>query len=1224
MRFGQRCLGATLSLVLAFAPQSSFADDGAELFKALLKVGQDGDPVASVNAMYEASEVAITLPWTADGLLNAGPALELYQKTLTSLATRKKGRRARPWVAGEAAIMAARLVTASGLPSGEVAAHRAELLAHAGFLSEGLVLGPFASADVGPVPLLDREHAGRFGPIAPRPFAGGMTPDGPPLKDWLPGVGDVHAWVYYALHVSKDVDVWLVGGSNGPLAVVLDGTEVFSNASSRPHADWQHATALRLRAGRHVIAVGAGHTTEDPTFTLRLVDSQGLLPAGVTGLSSVHLDVPPPPTKDPWRLRDTPKSLPLPDLATSRADLGVFVTYKPRTTALTREAATLIRAEASPVASPCATAQACYHLARAELSADASEARILFEQSAALGHVPSLAALVDLAEARGLRADADRFARQLSRLAPRHPVALAHQALRVLELAGGAGLLPWLSGEPAARVNPRLATMLATAEAANRRVPHEGAAWGQVARLRGAASDPLQRSVNAFLRAGLREDARATVAEAMDLRPQALDPLLLWARVETGVLPAAQIAEKLEHFSSFHAHNPLLFSLLGRLHLLAENKTAAVAAFDRALELSPQDRDLADYRRDLVDERGLAEGYFVSAAAIHERAALTPKAPEGASYLLDIQRIRVFDSGLSSAFRQYAIRIDDDRVAERYQDQTFPFTPGEDRVELLEAEVLRADGTRLRPARVVERRSPGKEGGVYTLAAYRVVTFPPLKPGDIIHIQSRRDEIGTRNLFGDFFGHFAALSAPIPKHGVDFAIDAPEGRPLYIGQRRVEAAATKETSNGRSVIRWEIGGLPAVIVEPDMPGYGDVGAWLNVSTFASWAEMTTWYRALIAPQLVMPDALRTLALGLVAADATVADKVRAVHAWVVRNTRYVGIEFGIHGFKPYQVGEIVRRGYGDCKDKASLIVAMLREVGVPAEFVLVRTRDMGRLGDAPATLWAFNHAIAYVPGMNLYIDGTAEQSGLGELPDLDQGAQMLRFDPYGQGAPVFGEIPMQTAEENRVHSETNWAVDASGAATATLTETAHGSNAARLRYTLADPTRRKDQLSQILASQWPGTEVSDVSFSGLDGLGEPVTIEVQLRLPNVARLSGESLVIPVNISPGRRIQEWGRTRDRKQPLQLRVLERETSLDRWATPGGFEVETLPEPVTLDTPFGAWTQQVAVSGDQVVVATSFEPRAWRISADDYPAWRAFLEAIARAEGATMRFRPVRTAP
>ena len=89
--------------------------------------------------------------------------------------------------------------------------------------------------------------------------------------------------------------------------------------------------------------------------------------------------------------------------------------------------------------------------------------------------------------------------------------------------------------------------------------------------------------------------------------------------------------------------------------------------------------------------------------------------------------------------------------------------------------------------------------------------------------------------------------------------------------------------------------------------------------------------------------------------------VRAIYNFVVTNTRYVALEFGIHGYKPYRVDRVLARRFGDCKDKASLIHAMLKVAGVDSRLVLLRMRHLGAIGEEPASLAAFNHAIVYVP-----------------------------------------------------------------------------------------------------------------------------------------------------------------------------------------------------------------------------------------------------------------------
>ena len=136
---------------------------------------------------------------------------------------------------------------------------------------------------------------------------------------------------------------------------------------------------------------------------------------------------------------------------------------------------------------------------------------------------------------------------------------------------------------------------------------------------------------------------------------------------------------------------------------------------------------------------------------------------------------------------------------------------------------------------------------------------------------------------------------------------------------------------------------------------------MNVSTFDSWQGFGKWYADFIAPQLQLDSALRTALDKLVQGHTTDLEKIRAIHQFVIENTHYVGLEFGVYSYKPYPVSQVYARRFGDCKDKASLMVALMRAAGIDADFALVRTRKMGDVGDKATSLQIFDHAIVYVP-----------------------------------------------------------------------------------------------------------------------------------------------------------------------------------------------------------------------------------------------------------------------
>src|SRR5207245_1560149 len=112
--------------------------------------------------------------------------------------------------------------------------------------------------------------------------------------------------------------------------------------------------------------------------------------------------------------------------------------------------------------------------------------------------------------------------------------------------------------------------------------------------------------------------------------------------------------------------------------------------------------------------------------------------------------------------------------------------------------------------------------------------------------------------------------------------------------------------------------------------------------------------------------------------------------------------------KPYPVSQVYARRFGDCKDKASLMVALLRAAGIPAELALVRTTRMGAVEPSLPSIAIFNHAVVYLPAQDMWLDGTAEYAGQHELPLDDQGAMALTVSADGRATlrtiPASGSL----------------------------------------------------------------------------------------------------------------------------------------------------------------------------------------------------------------------------
>ena len=225
--------------------------------------------------------------------------------------------------------------------------------------------------------------------------------------------------------------------------------------------------------------------------------------------------------------------------------------------------------------------------------------------------------------------------------------------------------------------------------------------------------------------------------------------------------------------------------------------------------------------------------------------------------------------------------------------------------------------------------------------------------------------------------------------------------------------------------------------------------------------------------------------------------MRAIHGLVVTGTRYVGLEFGIHGFQPYKVTQVLARKFGDCKDKATLMIALLREAGIDAELVLLRTRRGGRIEPAPASLAVFDHAIAYVPKLDLYLDGTAEFSGVAELPSQDQGVTVLRVGPRGS---TLTETPgaAVVAEPRRAPLERGAAAERRGARHRAADD--HRPGRAGMARALPDAGRAARSLRQGLERPLPGRDAAAAStMPAIEDRNQPVTVDAVASVPRLGQ-----------------------------------------------------------------------------------------------------------------------------
>jgi hypothetical protein len=334
----------------------------------------------------------------------------------------------------------------------------------------------------------------------------------------------------------------------------------------------------------------------------------------------------------------------------------------------------------------------------------------------------------------------------------------------------------------------------------------------------------------------------------------------------------------------------------------------------------------------------------------------------------------------------------------------------------------------------------------------------------------------------------------------------------------------------------------------------------------------------------------------------------------------VALEFGIHGYKPYAVDQVLNRRFGDCKDKASLTHALLESVGIDSRLVLLRMSNLGAMPEAPASLAIFNHAILRVPSLDLWLDGTAEQSGTTEIPGADRGATVLVINP--DGPPSFGTLPQARTEENRSETTMAFTLAADGSAALEASYLQVGARAPALRRAYGAEVDRKSSLERSLGRLYPGLRVDQVSFSDLSLLEEPVRQRYAASLPRFARAGPGALTFNPFGEPPSMTDAWAPFSSRRRPLRLEEPSTSRASYRVTLPPGFTLGDLPAPAGSDGPHLAWALDYRVEAGQLTAEFTLTWKSVTIPAEDYPAFRDQLIALDRAvtRRLTARLAPV----
>jgi len=522
---------------------------------------------------------------------------------------------------------------------------------------------------------------------------------------------------------------------------------------------------------------------------------------------------------------------------------------------------------------------------------------------------------------------------------------------------------------------------------------------------------------------------------------------------------------------------------------------------------------------------------------------------------------------------------------------------------------------------------------------YKMLRIPASDPGNIVGYEF---EVEERPLV---LQDGWAFQESVPVRESHYSLQLPPGWEYKASF--LNYPETKATQSGNGQWQWAVSDVKAVKKEEDMPPMqGLLGQMIisffppsgqTANGFSNWSQMGNWYRGITAGRFDASPEIKQKVASLTASDPSRLSKIRTLAQFVQSDIRYVAIELGIGGWQPHSASEVFTHRYGDCKDKATLLAAMLHEIGVESYYVPINTNRGSVTPDTPANL-GFNHVILAIKvpegvpetslvamlnhpkmGKILFFDPTNEYTPFGQIGGYLQANYGLLVTPDG------GELlslPKQSSALNSIQRTAALALDPSGKLQGEVHETRMGDRAWGVRATLRNVTNDQDRvkpIENVLSSSLSNFRLTKANVVNLMQSDQPFGFNYTFEADGYAKTAGNLLLLRPRVlgSKSRGILET--KEPRKFPIEFEGPVKDVDQFEITIPAGYEVEELPPPVDADFGFASYHSKTFAKGNVVGYTRTFEVNDLSVPVAKAEELKKFYRIIANDERSTAVLRP-----
>lgn len=522
---------------------------------------------------------------------------------------------------------------------------------------------------------------------------------------------------------------------------------------------------------------------------------------------------------------------------------------------------------------------------------------------------------------------------------------------------------------------------------------------------------------------------------------------------------------------------------------------------------------------------------------------------------------------------------------------------------------------------------PGEGGQLYSDQRARAASPPGRDPGGVVAYEYERRErpyLAETNWF---------FQDELPRMSQSFTLVLPPGFTYTTTWAHHDrATATKLAENS---YRWEMNREPAIDLEqvPLAPGTGALagrmtvhysGPGLATPQEGTWRGIGEWYETLSRDRLSTSPEIAAKAAELIAGKTDFYGRAEAIGEFVQQHIRYFAVEMGIGGYQPHSAQDVFHGRYGDCKDKATLLSAMLSSAGIHSALLMVDTRRGVIDPESPSIVG--NHMIAAIevpagygsPRLRsvvtaqsgkhyLVFDPTWDFTPFGQLESNLQGSYGVLME--GSSSQII-QLPVLSPDLNRVERSGTFHLASDGSLKGTVTEKRFGDLAEHRRAVFTKEAKEQQRfLDRSVAHDFTSVSLSDVKVEHAQALNQDLTLNFQLEASHFASTSGPLLMVRPRVfgSEGLNVDR----KERKVAIDLGETMQARDDFSIEIPEGYSVDELPAPVDLEFTFGSYRSSTEVHGRNLRYRRTYELKQVTLPPEKYPEVQKLASWIASDE-------------